>query len=650
MGSTLASDLQERLYTAARDGTGENIRALVKEGADVLQCTADGRTALHFAAYFGNVETARVMLELGGDALAQTALANNTPLHMAAGAGHSEIVKLLVREMGGGGLAAQTAHGATPLHLAALHGHLETLKLLLNLGSDMHAQAKTGDTPLHVAAACGKAETVKLLLELGANLRAQDMNGATPLHHAAASHGQVEPVKLLLESGANLHAQDMDGATPLHGAANFGQLETVKLLVDMGSSVLARDNHGMTPLHFAESKGHEAVVSFLRLNANNKRHPKSTTAPIVDPAAQAAAEVAAAAMADLLIAEEDDLKQAPPSKQGNSNKARKQRNRKKASPDELNTGAKGHNEANTSSVASSSGIRRDIVGERDDMQRDAARYSKLDGEMDAHGEEENAVPAVFDNSGQGHSEPRDSIGGNVQQLEASSSVECEADTSDRGVVEQPTTTQTERRQQKERERKGKQRQRKRATTWSTLEEALARVDTAGASLDNLNALDAAIVSAKRILEHIGASSSTDAQAVPSAASSDLSEVLRQAEEKSLNLRRELRAIAKAAAYDQLEEGLVRSAVAESSAHVQEQQQGSIVPPPSAMSSSAIASAENGNTCVVCLAAPKNSLLLPCKHLAMCAECTKAIFTSSTQPQCPVCRSRIVDCIYGVFCF
>jgi hypothetical protein len=92
----------------------------------------------------------------------------------------------------------------------------------------------------------------------------------------------------------------------------------------------------------------------------------------------------------------------------------------------------------------------------------------------------------------------------------------------------------------------------------------------------------------------------DAQVVPSSASSDLPELLRQAEEESLNLRLEMRAVAKAAAYEQLEEGLVRSVVAEWSAHVQEQRQSSIEPPPLAMTSSAIASAENGNTCALCV--------------------------------------------------
>jgi hypothetical protein len=154
---------------------------------------------------------------------------------------------------------------------------------------------------------------------------------------------------------------------------------------------------------------------------------------------------------------------------------------------------------------------------------------------------------------------------------------------------------------------------------------LARVDATGVSLDTLNGLDAAIASAKRILEHGGASSSADAQVASLSASGDLPELLRQAEEKAPNLRSEMRAMAKAAACDQLEEGLVQSVVAESSAYAQEQQPSSMELPPSGTSSLAIATADNGNTCVVCLVAQKNSLLLPCKHIAMCAECTSKGF-------------------------
>jgi hypothetical protein len=102
---------------------------------------------------------------------------------------------------------------------------------------------------------------------------------------------------------------------------------------------------------------------------------------------------------------------------------------------------------------------------------------------------------------------------------------------------------------------------------------MAQLDATGTNLDSLNALlDSAIVSAKRILEHHGGASSSTDGLVVSFASGDLPELLRQAEEKSLSLRGEMHAMAKAAAVDQLEEGLVQSAVAESSAHIQEQQQ------------------------------------------------------------------------------
>jgi hypothetical protein len=87
-------------------------------------------------------------------------------------------------------------------------------------------------------------------------------------------------------------------------------------------------------------------------------------------------------MATLLIAEEEDEKQALPSRQGNSNKARKHRNRRKANPDKLGTGFKERNEALSSRLASSSG-RRGSAGKRDDMARDTALHRKSDIEIDA---------------------------------------------------------------------------------------------------------------------------------------------------------------------------------------------------------------------------------------------------------------------------
>ncbi|CAN0535843.1 unnamed protein product, partial [Ectocarpus sp. 12 AP-2014] len=37
-------------------------------------------------------------------------------------------------------------------------------------------------------------------------------------------------------------------------------------------------------------------------------------------------------------------------------------------------------------------------------------------------------------------------------------------------------------------------------------------------------------------------------------------------------------------------------------------------------------------CVICLTDPKNTLLLPCRHLCVCTECFRHV------DKCPVCRS------------
>eukprot|EP00959_Pyramimonas_sp_CCMP1952_P294149 6152622-Pyramimonas_sp.AAC.1 len=54
------------------------------------------------------------------------------------------------------------------------------------------------------------------------------------------------------------------------------------------------------------------------------------------------------------------------------------------------------------------------------------------------------------------------------------------------------------------------------------------------------------------------------------------------------------------------------------------------------------------SCVVCLSARKNTALLPCKHVATCEACTKKLLALSTQPQCPVCRAVITDCLFGMY--
>ena len=48
--------------------------------------------------------------------------------------------------------------------------------------------------------------------------------------------------------------------------------------------------------------------------------------------------------------------------------------------------------------------------------------------------------------------------------------------------------------------------------------------------------------------------------------------------------------------------------------------------------------ENSSECLVCMSEAKSVLLLPCRHLCVCAEC----FDSFQQQKCPVCRAPLEE--------
>lgn len=52
--------------------------------------------------------------------------------------------------------------------------------------------------------------------------------------------------------------------------------------------------------------------------------------------------------------------------------------------------------------------------------------------------------------------------------------------------------------------------------------------------------------------------------------------------------------------------------------------------------------DSGKECVICMTDPKDTAILPCRHMCMCSECAKALRLQSDK--CPICRQPIEELI------
>ena len=149
-------------------------------------------------------------------------------LHEAAYAGNLEEVRRLLEE----GIAVDVLdpEGRTPLMWASFNGHTAVSALLLENGAAINTRERNGRTALMYASSGPFAGTVGLLLEKGADVNLQGTaEGFTALMTAAAE-GQVEVVRVLLAYGADPDLEDVDGDTAESFATQNGHSQVVAAL------------------------------------------------------------------------------------------------------------------------------------------------------------------------------------------------------------------------------------------------------------------------------------------------------------------------------------------------------------------------------------------------------------------------------------
>jgi hypothetical protein len=124
--------------------------------------SVDGFSPLHLAAYFGQYEAARLLLE--GGALVSVVSRNSlgvTPLHSAVAGRHRELVELLLSR--GAAVNARQSGGWTALHSAAQHGDKDTIAVLLQHGADIAARNADGKRAVDLARDAGYLQLTTVL-------------------------------------------------------------------------------------------------------------------------------------------------------------------------------------------------------------------------------------------------------------------------------------------------------------------------------------------------------------------------------------------------------------------------------------------------------------------------------------------------------
>jgi len=195
------------VHEAAKIGAVKLMEFILRTSFDMNTKAYNGWTVLHEACYYGQTETAQLIIkssiEFGIDLNAKNNY-GNTALHEACNSGKTKTVQMIMK-----------------------NGRRETAQLLIQssreFGIDLNAKNNIGMTAWHWACGNGRTETAQLLIqsskEFGIDLNAKDnIAGSTALHLACIS-GRTETVQMILknwkEFGIDIKAQNNQGKTAL---------------------------------------------------------------------------------------------------------------------------------------------------------------------------------------------------------------------------------------------------------------------------------------------------------------------------------------------------------------------------------------------------------------------------------------------------
>mmetsp|Transcript_18918 Transcript_18918/g.28542 ORF Transcript_18918/g.28542 Transcript_18918/m.28542 type:complete len:340 (+) Transcript_18918:89-1108(+) len=237
----------------------------------------DGNNAIHGAIFAGHIKVVKYLVESCGASLEISNNLGCSPLWLAAGYNHSDILLYIIDTINDPkkSLLGANNSGDTPLLAATSRGNLEICRTLIeeakrhNVVEElMSASNRSGDTPLNISIASDPSVVALIhLLLIHASekvVNTPNKKCLTPLLVACERDNDMA-TKKLLDKKADVTICDATGASPLAVASFCGSMDVLKVLLDLKQSKLLElsNKNGCTPLWLAARSGRQDVAAIL---------------------------------------------------------------------------------------------------------------------------------------------------------------------------------------------------------------------------------------------------------------------------------------------------------------------------------------------------------------------------------------------------
>ncbi|MBT9547164.1 MAG: ankyrin repeat domain-containing protein [Candidatus Sericytochromatia bacterium] len=312
---TQVSDEEVLLIRLIKNQDHQALIALLERYPNLLENNPNKMSALHVAAYFGNLPALKTILEKGGGHIDSGTCQGNSPLHFAAFSLQTQAVTFLLAQ-GANPQVANTA-GDTPLHFVSgvpvewlylstqtefplsliampekLRAELlpvrtsyadlkqaqkQIIDTLLQAGVPVDIKNKQGQTPLFYAAMSKDVEAFRQLNLADGYILAKDQSNQSLLHQLALGPLPLETLLKLPKdprkwSDAAIYQAKSDREKPL--------LTLIQAMIQLGVPFDTGDRQGLRPLHMAARTGQESILALLLQAGANTNAPEDGADPL----------------------------------------------------------------------------------------------------------------------------------------------------------------------------------------------------------------------------------------------------------------------------------------------------------------------------------------------------------------------------------